>query len=260
MELKEGLWLVDLALYLPRSGSLIIADLHLGYEEALAQEGILVPRGHLQGLLERLEGVLTQVDGARRLVINGDLRHQFGPLSFEEWQEARELLSFLSERLEEIVLIEGNHDHDLGLGALAAKFPKAKTKVKVKVQRSLREGEFLIIHGDRHPREEELAGTSALIIGHEHPAVGLRNEVTGRIEVYKAFLVGTYRGRELFVQPSFNLLIKGSDITYEEVISPLIDSSKLGELEVWLISDEGQIYHFGKLEELLRPHPQARLP
>ncbi len=251
VELREDLWLVDLALYLPRSGSLVIADLHLGYEEALAQEGVLVPRGHLEGLLERLGNILARLGKVRRLVINGDLRHQFGPLSLEELKEAEELLSSLSEheQLEELILIEGNHDLNLNLVALAAKFPK------VRARRSLKEGEFLILHGDKHPSEEELAGVELIIIGHEHPAVGLRSEVTGRIEVYKAFLMGTYRGRGLLVQPSFNLLVKGSDITREEVISPLIDSSKLGELEAWLISDEGRIYHFGKVKELL--HPQT---
>lgn len=242
LKLWEDLWLVDLAIYLPDRITMVIADLHLGYEEALNRDGVLVPRNHLQKVEERLEKIFAHLgvsseNKLERLIINGDLKHQFGPLSRQEWKESLELLEFLAKRAHEIVLLEGNHDRKLGL--LTERF------APLEIGKLLKEGSHLFIHGDELPRE--LNGIRLVVIGHEHPAVSLRSSVTGRSETYKAFLKGSFQGKELLVQPSFNLLVKGSDLTKERAISPLIDKARLGEFEIYPVSDEGKIYDFGKL-------------
>ncbi|NJE50091.1 metallophosphoesterase, partial [Thermococcus sp. 9N3] len=55
--------------------NLIIADLHLGYEESLVQEGIYLPKAFNQ-MLTLLKGLVLR-EQPRRLIINGDLKHSF---------------------------------------------------------------------------------------------------------------------------------------------------------------------------------------
>lgn len=248
-KLCGGLWLIDLAIYLPHQETLVIADLHLGYEQALQHDGILLPPGHLEKIKARLGPILDRLGAEgrpRRLVINGDLKHRFAPLSRSEWRETLRLIEFLEKRFDEVLLLKGNHDRSIEYLAGGTCY--------LKVQRSLRQDELIIVHGDRHPQEGELRGAKLVLIGHEHPAVGLRSPISGRLEVYKAFLRGPYRDdKRLLIQPSFNLLVKGSDLAQERAISPLICEERLGEFEVYPVSDEGEIYSFGPLGPLLQP-------
>ncbi len=243
----EDLWLLDLGLYLPEARALAIADLHLGYEEALTEDGVLVPRTHLARLEARLEAILEALNAAggqpEVLVINGDLKHHFGPLAPREWEEVHEFLKFAADRVAEVVLIKGNHDTNLEY--LAAKLSGTRFVEYLKL------GEFLFIHGDLVPEEGLLEGVEMVIIGHEHPAVGLRSPVTGRVEVFKAFLLGEWHDKRLLVQPSFNLLVKGTDLTQEATISPLLAEVELETFQVFLVGDEGRIYPFAALKALL---------
>ncbi|MGQ9477923.1 MAG: metallophosphoesterase [Candidatus Bipolaricaulia bacterium] len=244
-----GLWLLDLGVYLPKRKALVIADLHLGYEEALRREGVLLPPGHLRKVQARLDRLLARLGPAfevERLIINGDLKHRFAPLSLKEEREAKDFLKGLSASFRELILIRGNHDtHIEPLGRSAG-------RLKLEAALKFEEERLLIIHGDREPSERELAGVELVLIGHEHPAVGLRSQ-TGRIELYKAFLLGEYRGRRLLVQPSFTLLVCGSDLTRERALSPLLAEERLGAFRVYPVSDEGEIYDLGPLSPLLRP-------
>ncbi|MCS7198029.1 MAG: metallophosphoesterase [Candidatus Bipolaricaulota bacterium] len=257
VSLTCGLELVDLALFLPRQRALAIADVHLGIEDALKDEGILVPRHHLaqvQGRLERIfqELHVTPSEPLQKIIINGDLRHQFGPLSRTEHKESGEFLRWLARWAEQIVLVEGNHDGSL----------QQFQSEHITVTKSYSEGECWFVHGDEvltpdpSPVARSQEGGARLdiewvIIGHEHPAVGLRDPVTGRAEVYKCFLVGTFREYNLLVLPSFNQLVRGSDLLKEQALSPLVQQSDLEEFSVYVVSDDGSIYEFGPLRRLL---------
>jgi len=262
VSLGSKLTLIDLALFLPTERALAIADVHLGIEDALQDEGILVPRDHLAQVQQRLERILgelhvTPSDPLHKVLINGDLRHQFGPLSRVEHKESKEFLRWLAQWAEHIVLIEGNHDGSLA--ALAGE--------RIVICKSYSVGDCWFVHGDSPlppsplPSEGEGSrgvrelGTRSdgqwIVIGHEHPAVGLRDPVTHRVEVYKCFLVGKFAEKNLLVLPSFNQLVKGSDLLKEQPLSPVVRSSELEDFFVYVVSDAGDIYEFGPLRRLL---------
>lgn len=253
MRIPGGLECVDLALYVPTHQALIIADVHLGFEEALHQEGTLVPRGHFRELMARLAGILAQLNISpklplERVIINGDLSHRFGYLSTQEWKESRRFLQQLLKFSRQIVLLEGNHDGNLNL--------LSEGMEGVQTQRSYELGDLLFLHG--HSAPDSLSShIQTIVIGHEHPAVGLRDGVTGRVEQYKCFLMGSYRDRRLVIQPSFNPWAQGSDLTQERCLSPLLSEEALGEFEVYPVSDEGTVYRFGPLRNILAAGSRA---
>src|SRR5436189_224748 len=67
----------DFALLLREERVLVISDLHLGFEGALAEQGVSIPRFQRRVILERL-GKMLDRNKAEQVVIAGDLKHDLG--------------------------------------------------------------------------------------------------------------------------------------------------------------------------------------
>ena len=55
MEILKGIEIIGLALFIKKHKTLIIADIHIGYEEALNKQGILVPRYQFKKVIAELK-------------------------------------------------------------------------------------------------------------------------------------------------------------------------------------------------------------
>ena len=230
MEIIKGIEIIDLCLYVKKEKILILADTHIGYEESLNKQGVLIPRFGFMEIIKRLEKVFKKVKGIDKIIINGDVKHEFGTISEQEWRHTLQLLDFLGRKCNEVVLIKGNHDTILG--------PIAE-KRKVKVVDSYKIRDILIIHGNLVP---ELKGVKTIIIGHEHPAINIKDGI--RTELFKCFLKGKFKRKILIVQPSFNLVAEGSDVLKGKLLSPFLQQN-LDNFECFIVGDK--VYSFGKL-------------
>lgn len=235
MEISKGIEMMGLCLYLKKEKALVIADVHMGVEEALNKQGILVPRTQYAETINLLENRLKGF-GLKKIIINGDLKHEFGKISETEWRHTLRLLDFLFEHCKKIVLIKGNHDTILG--------PIAD-KRGLEVKRNYAIGKTMILHGDKIPKGEKFDSMKRLIIGHEHPAVSLHKD--GRLEKFKCFLKGKWKKKELIVMPSFNLVTEGTDVIKEKLLSPFLKQS-LDDFQVFIVS-EG-VYGFGTVKDI----------
>jgi hypothetical protein len=234
MRLYEGIIAVDLGLYLEKEKTLVIADLHLGYEEHLAKQGVLVPRMQYKETIKRLDYIFSNLPDIETIVLNGDVKHEFGRINPQEWREVLKLIDYLCEK-GKLVVIKGNHDTILG--------PITK-KREIKEVRDYRIGDVLIAHGDYIPGK--LA--KIVIIGHEHPAINLREEA--KVEKFKCYLVGKYKRSVLIVQPSFNLLTQGTDVAREELLSPFLENVK--DFQCFIVNDQThEVLEFGSIKELV---------
>lgn len=234
MKILSNIEIIDLALYF--NSTLVIADVHIGYEEALNKQGILVPRLQFEDMVKRMKRIFNLLKNKKieRIIVNGDLKHEFGTISEQEWRNTLKFLDLLAKHCNEIILIRGNHDTILG--------PIAR-KRNVKVVDNIAVGKVLATHGNKVP--DILKNYSAMIIGHEHPAVSLREGP--RIEQFKCFLKGKYKGKNLIVQPSFNAIIEGTDVLKDRILSPFLHQD-LDNFEVYIVEDK--VYNFGKLRNL----------
>ena len=236
MEILNNIEIINLALFV--DSALVIADVHIGYEEALNRQGVFVPRLQFEEMVKRVESVFGQLKNKKinKIIVNGDLKHEFGTISEQEWRNTLKFLDLLAKHCNEIILIKGNHDTILG--------PIAK-KRNVKVLGYYLTNKILIAHGNKIPDKELLNGISTIIIGHEHPAVSIKEGP--RIEQYKCFLKGKYKGKNLIVQPSFNSIIQGTDILRNQILSPFL-KQKLDNFNIYIVEDK--VYGFGKLKGL----------
>ena len=228
MEILKGIEINGLTLFIKESKTLVLGDLHLGFEESLNKQGILIPRFQFQEILLILKKILSKIK-PEKIVIVGDLKHEFGSISEQEWRHVLELIDFLSLKAE-LIILKGNHDVKL--------LPITK-KRNIKILPFYKQKDILFAHGDVIVKEE----AKIIIIGHEHPAVSFRERPTQR---YKCFLKGVYKKSNLIVMPSLNVVTEGSDITKGRFMSPYLKKTK--NIEVYI--NEDKTYKFGKLKDI----------
>ncbi len=204
---------------------LVIGDIHIGYEEELNIKGLMIPRFNFNDLKERISKILDDVE---TVVINGDIKHKFGGIMNTEWKNVREFLKIFEDK--KIILVQGNHDRILK--------PIIKEMELVDYYKV---GDVLICHGD----EIKDVDSKVVIIGHEHCAIGLKENV--RFEKYKCFIKGKYKRKVLIAMPSYNLLAIGTDVLRDDKLSPYLQGN-LDKFEVFVVSDK--VYDFGKLKDL----------
>lgn len=232
-----GAKIVDCALLI--GDYIIISDLHLGYEYALNAGGLMVPRFQYKKIIQRLGEIILH-SNARKIIINGDLKHEFSKISPQEWKEVKEFIDFLKEHFEEIILIKGNHDN-------LTKFIAEKNSLNVYENSSVEN--FFITHGDKKPQNIDEIKEDVIIIGHEHPSIGLRSGE--RVEKVKCYLKGEINGKKIIVMPSFNFITEGSDVLQQKTISPFLKDVSLSNFEVYGI-ENFEVLNFGKLKNLLQ--------
>lgn len=216
---------------------LIISDLHLGYESSLNAAGLMVPKFQYKKILKRLKEILSKTN-AKKIIVNGDLKHEFGKISRQEFKEIEDFIDFLKKEFEEVILIKGNHDNFT---------PFIAENKGLKVYDYYSVEKFLVLHGDKIP--ENPIKEETIIIGHEHPSIGLRSGE--RVEKIKCFLKGKWDLKNIIVMPSFNFISEGSDILQSKSISPFLKSVSLDNFEVFGI-ENFEILSFGKLKDILK--------
>ena len=217
---------------------LIISDIHIGYEGALNREGIMVPRFQYKKILERINQIIQKYE-PKSVVVNGDLKHEFGRITSQEWKESKDFIEFLKTNFLDTILIKGNHDN-------FTRFIAEKTGLDVYENYEL--GSYVIMHGDKLPDESTLKKSETIIIGHEHPCIGIRNGE--RLEKIKCYLKGDYHGKNLIVMPSFNFVTEGSDILHEKPLSPILKEIKMDRLGVYGV-ENFEVLYFGRIKDIM---------
>jgi len=245
MEIEPGLDIIDLALYIKYDKTLVFSDFHLGYEEALNKQGILVPRHQFDDTIRRLNSIFAKVASkgyeVDTIVINGDLKHEFGTISNQEWRDTIKLLDYLQEKCRKIVLVRGNNDKVLS-------YIEGRPK-RIDIKDYHLTHNCSIVHGDKIPDSTDALMKKVIIIGHEHPAAKISDQIMN--VTAKCWLLGNWSGRALIVQPSFNLVTEGTDLVHQKPLSPFLKNRSLGDFEILVIAGTEKILNFGKLENLM---------
>ena len=228
--------IVDSALLI--NDCLVISDIHLGYEYALNREGFMIPRFQYKKIIDRLKEIID-ASNASKIIVNGDLKHEFGKISKQEWNEVIDFIKFLKEHFDEIILIKGNHDNFTGFIA---------EKCGLEVYENYSVENYIIMHGDKIPDDFDEMEENIVIIGHEHPSIGLRSGE--RVEKVKCFLKGKVKDKKFIVMPSFNFITEGSDCLQQKTISPFLKDVPLADFEVFAV-ENFEVMNFGKIKNLL---------
>ena len=225
--------------------ALVCADFHLGYEIVLAdEEGYFIPQAQFDEILGELEKIVKEVK-PRELIIVGDLKHKFGMRTRQETREVLQILEFINENFEKGVLVRGNHDNFVR--GLFNKYENIDFVEKMYIR-----GDYLFTHG--HLLDDEIVNASKkriVVMGHEHPALLLYDDVGGKVKI-PAFLYGeTNFGNRLLVLPAVSPLMSGIEvnlISQNDFLSPFLRRfSKFEEFIPYGILRGKEILKFPKL-------------
>ena len=197
------------AAFLPASGTLLVADLHLGKAATFRRAGIPVPEGSAQADLARLERLVHET-AARRLLILGDLFHARSGCTEAVYAEFAALRRRIAATA--VTLVIGNHDRALG------RLP-ASLGLDACVPH-LAEPPFHFVHEPAVPREADR--TAFTVAGHLHPTISLRGPGGDRIADRCFFAEAT-----TLVLPAFGSFTGGHRVTPAPGV------------RVWIARDDG---------------------
>jgi len=150
--------------------TLVIADLHIGWEMSLSEKGIHVPT-QTPKLLKKLTNLISTYK-PERLLILGDVKHTVATAEMGEWHDVPDFFNKLKEQVQETLIIRGNHDGNLE--------PLLPGNMKILPATGVTMGEIGFFHGHRWP-SPSLLGCRTLVMGHVHPVVVFRDPAGFRI-------------------------------------------------------------------------------
>ncbi len=225
----------------PDLDSLILSDLHVGIEIVQTSSGVLMPRFQTDNILEEL-GEARKISGMSNLVINGDLKHSFSGKNKKENQEVEMFLRKVSMLFEKVYVVRGNHDS-------AIKYRAADFN-NVEVMEKIEKDGFLIVHG--HKKIEANEETHYIIIGHEHPALELKDDA-GVTEKVSCLLYGQKEGVFTVVLPAYSEIASGTSINNipkNRLLSPHLRDIGVKHMEAVCIDRDAGVLKFPRIEKL----------
>ncbi|OPY31683.1 MAG: hypothetical protein A4E32_01285 [Methanomassiliicoccales archaeon PtaU1.Bin124] len=227
----------DQCLWMEQDSTIVIADLHIGLESALEADGVHIPRIQTESMKESLLRILDRYQ-PERVIILGDLKHEFSRNVGQELAEVTSVLSLLKQSAE-VSVAKGNHDNYLSAIAF---------RLGIDVQDSFRIGGISMMHGHLDSDERPL------VIGHEHPSVRVFDEVGAYLKL-PCFL--HLEEERILVLPAFSPLASGTDFTMkleDKAMSPVLAKADITSAKVYACTEIG-LMPLGPLSALGRPKP-----
>jgi len=225
----------DLCLWLEQDSTIVIADLHIGLESALEADGVHIPHIQTDSMKESLMRIVDRYQ-PERVIILGDLKHDFSRNVGQELAEVTSVLSLLKQTAE-VSVARGNHDNYL---------PSIAFRLGIGVQDMFRIGGISMMHGHLDTDERPL------VIGHEHPSVRVFDEVGAFLKL-PCFL--HLEEERILVLPAFSPLASGTDFTMkleDKAMSPVLAKAEIARAKVYACTDIG-LLSLGALGNLGRP-------
>ncbi|MEM2598179.1 MAG: metallophosphoesterase [Thermoproteota archaeon] len=243
MQLTEDVEIVEFepALYVRSLDAIVVADIHLGLEWELEERGAHIPFPTYAPIVKSLRNMFNY-RSAKRLIILGDIKNEFGDINPEEWTQVQDFVNDVRSLGAEPLLVRGNHDNFVRI---------VLRRLNVEFQDPpLRLGKYFLIHGDR---EHELPGDGGIVLmGHEHPVVSIRDSI-GVKHRFKSFLYGEHRGVKIIVLPSMNPLTMGmavNEVDASSLLSPILRKVDLMSFTPILLAQGEGLKAFPKLSSL----------
>ena len=153
-----------------KTRTLVIADPHIGWENALQEKGIHVP-SQTPKLLTKLVALLLE-HKPDALVIIGDVKYTVIKAELGEWRDIPDFFIELQHHVSEISVVRGNHDANLE--------PLLPETVKLLPATGTVIGDVGLFHGHKWP-SPALLKCKTLLMGHVHPVVVFRDPSGFRI-------------------------------------------------------------------------------
>lgn len=209
------------ALFIQETKMLVIADLHIGIENELQEQGLHVS-SQLPQMWYIIKNLCTDYQ-PDSIVLLGDIKHSIPQTPYHEKKQIRTFFEELNE-LATIHVIPGNHD-----GNIQWYLPD---DVNLHDSDGVVFDSVACVHGHRWPKEQVM-NASYLLMGHTHPTVLLQDRL--KYESYESCWVKTglnldqtkehydlfNPNLQLIILPAFNPLCGGIAVNKDGIMGPM---------------------------------------
>jgi len=221
--------------------SLVIADLHLGFEAKLSSNNIYLGKNtSVTETAKDIEKILDKIK-PESLIILGDIKSGIKSITKTEWNTIPTFFEIIKKRID-VTIIPGNHDANI-----EKLIPSGITLASSK---GIVIENMLLTHGHTMP-SENFSNVNKIIMGHLHPVFfeeksllnGKRVWVSLKSKKQKIF--PSRAGElEITILPSFNKYFYATQKKfYKKSISPIIErmetlQAKIVDLDGTIIGNE----------------------
>ncbi len=233
-------------LYIQDERILTIADLHLGIEAIMSEDGAYLAHNQTQELIEKVTYYLKELQ-PNELVLNGDVKHSFHEPTRIENRDVQRFLKAISPHVKKISITQGNHDVFLSWAI------KGIANIDF-YKNHYTKGNYLFTHGDKELPKEIPEEIRYIIIGHEHPILEARINKLQKIRA-PVFVVVPLKKKDitLIVLPAFSAYSSGTPInpaTKDNLLSPILRNDvDLSECQLYALDKKGEVFHFPSFKE-----------
>ncbi len=233
------------ALLLKKKKLLVIADLHIGIESELRENGLQVP-SQTKIMQERLVSIITKND-IKDIILLGDIKHTIPSSTVQERTDVKNFLAVI-QSYGTLHVLPGNHDGNIDRLLLSG------------IQLHPSDGYVFegigFTHGHRKP-SVEIMQCDQVIIGHSHPTVMLIDRLG-----YRMFEQCWLKGPPLYdvlhekypdsptsqilLMPAFNALCGGTAVNQDALLGPFQSLIDVGNSDLYLLDGSS----LGKVKDL----------
>ena len=221
--------------------SLVIADLHLGFEAKLSSNNIYL--GKNTSVTETAKDIEKILDKTKpeSLILLGDIKSGIKSITKTEWNTIPTFFEIIKKRID-VTVIPGNHDANI-----EKLIPRGITLASSK---GIVIENMLLTHGHTMP-SENFSHVNKIIMGHLHPIFFDKNSfLNGRgvwesLKSKKQKIFPSRAGKlEIIILPSFNKYFYATQKKfYKKSISPIIErmetlQAKIVDLDGTIIGNE----------------------
>ena len=221
--------------------SLVITDLHLGFESKLALNNVFLGKNKtVKEMTSEVEYLIAKTK-PDSLILLGDVKSGIKSITKTEWDTVPVYFENMS-KLVDTVLVPGNHDANIE--------KLIPNEITLASSKGIIVDDILLTHGHTMPTEN-FSQVNTIVMGHVHPVFfqeeslinGERVWASIKCEKQKIFLSKSGE-LELIILPSFNkYLYTTQKKFYKKSISPIIEKmnvikAKIVTLNGTIIGDE----------------------
>jgi len=227
--------------------SLVITDLHIGFESELGRRKIIVGKNTTISQTTNEVNEIIEKENPDSLILLGDIKSNVQNITNNEWNDVPYFFKNINQNLETI-LVPGNHD-----GNIEKLIPK---NITLTSPNGIIIDDVLLTHGHAMPKSN-FSNITKIIMGHIHPVFfdsdsllnGERVWITMKLLKEKIFpqSSGTI---EITIIPSFNKFFYSKQKKfYRKSISPIIHkiddiiSARVLTLDGTIIGDESAVFN-----------------
>ena len=200
--------------------TIMISDLHIGFEERFMKSGVRIPSSTYKLVDELMQ--IIEIEKPDSLVVLGDVKYSVDEITNTEWKEVPPFFEKVVSNIS-TTIIPGNHDGGLE--------PLVPSDLILEEPQGIKIGNIGMFHGHMKP-PASFSRIDKLIMGHLHPTYSRKGSpLSGSqtwlmLKVRRASMFGnkTTGFVDLIVLPSFNRELGALGFTSNRgrIISPAI--------------------------------------